>query len=66
MFNKKRSVVLFAFAAVAATVACSADVTAPKAPVKSLGLKQPAKLDTLSICPRGWIIMNGVIVCAET
>ena len=66
MFKQKRSVVLFAFAAaVATTGACSADATAPAAPLKPLGLKQPAKLDTADLCPYGWMVINGVIVCDE-
>ena len=66
MFNKKRSVVLFAFSAsVAILSACSADATAP-VPARSLGLKQPAKLDTAEYCPYGWMVVNGVVVCAES
>jgi hypothetical protein len=62
--NRKRSVVLFAFAAaVLATAACSADVTAP--PVKPLALKQRLNLDTAAMCPYGWIVMGGVVVCED-
>lgn len=66
MFNNpKRRVVLFAFAAaIAATGACSADGTAP-VPVEPLGHKQTAKLDTAAMCPYGWIVVNGVIVCED-
>ena len=65
--NRKRGLVLFAFAAVvAATGACSADATAPAVPVKPLGVKQPLNLDTAEVCPYGWIVANGVLVCDET
>jgi hypothetical protein len=65
VFKQKRSIVLVAFAAVVATTAaCSADATAP-VPAKPLGLKQPAKLDTADLCPYGWLVINGVIVCDE-
>jgi hypothetical protein len=65
--NGKRRVVLFAFAAaVTATAACSADATAPPVPVTRLKLKQPLNLDTAEMCPYGWIVMNGVIVCDDS
>jgi hypothetical protein len=66
VLNRKRSLVLFAFAmAVAATGACSADATAPAA-VKPLRAKHPVNLDTAAMCPYGWMVVNGVIVCADT
>ena len=64
--NRKRSLVLFAFAAaVAATGACSADTTAPAVSVKRLELK-PLRLDTAAMCPYGWLVVNGVVVCDES
>jgi hypothetical protein len=63
--NRKRSVVLLAFAAaVVVTAACSADVTAPP-PVKPLALKQRLNLDTAEMCPYGWIVMGGRVVCDD-
>ena len=60
--NRKRS--LAVLAVVAAIAAACADTTAPVA-VTPLELRQTARLDTAALCPYGWIVQNGVIVCDD-
>jgi hypothetical protein len=61
--NRRRTLAVFAVAA--AIGAACADSTAPVA-VRPLDLRQTARLDTAALCPYGWIVQNGQIVCVDS